>query len=298
MQKLVFYIVYPFVWLLSKAAFPVLYIISDFVFFLVYYLIGYRKELVLRNLQRAFPEKTQGELRVIRRKFYHHFVDVFMEMFKTFTISKKQMRKHYKFKNLSLLEDLAKKGKSMIVVGSHYGNWEWVVSLNLHTSVKAYATYTKINNKIFENKIKSTRERFGGFMVLKEDTIANIITNYRNKTIGIYGLLSDQSPQLSRAYYWKDFLGVRVPIHTGAEMLAKKYDCAYVNMQVKKVKRGYYETEFELLAENPNGFPDYQITDIFLKKLEKQIREKPEYYLWTHNRFKHEGKEKKSKVKD
>lgn len=294
MQKIIFYIFYPFIWLLSKAPFPVLYAISDFVYFIVYYLVGYRKGLALSNLKRAFPNKTEKELLVLRRKFYHHFVDIFMEMIKTFTISKKQMMKHYTFKNVSLLEEIADKGKSMVIVGSHYGNWEWVVSLNLHIAINAYATYTKINNQIFEKKIKTTRERFGGYMILKEDTIPNIRTNYKNKTIGIYGLLSDQSPQIGRAFYWADFLGVRVPIHTGAEMLAKKYDCAYVNMQINKIKRGYYEVKFDLLAENPKDFSNYQITDIFIDKVEKQIREKPEYYFWTHNRFKHEGKEKKA----
>ena len=293
MQKIIFYIFYPFIWLLSKMPFSVLYVISDSVFIVVYYVIGYRKKLVLSNLKRVFPNKTEKELLTIRRKFYHHFVDIFMEMIKTFTISNEQMRKHYVFKNISLLDEIAEKGKSMVVVGSHSANWEWVVSMNLLTDINRYATYTKINNKVFEKKIKTTRERFGGSMILKRDTIPNIATNYKNKTIGIYGLLSDQSPQIGKAFYWADFLGVRVPIHTGAEMLAKKYNCAYVNMIINKVKRGYYEIEFELLAENPKDFENYKITNIFLEKAEKQIREKPEYYFWTHNRFKHEGKEKK-----
>jgi KDO2-lipid IV(A) lauroyltransferase len=247
---------------------------------------------VLNNLQRAFPDKTAKELLVIRRKFYQHFVDLFMEMIKTFTISKKQISKHYNFINISLLQKIGKSGKSMVLVGSHYGNWEWVISLSAHINIDAYGTYTKISNQLLEEKIKKSRSRFGGIFILKKDTIRNFARNYRDKKIAIYGLLSDQSPQIGRAFYWANFLGVRVPIHTGAEMLSKRYDCAYVYMKVKKVKRGYYEIEFELVSDQPKNIPDYQLTDIFLEKLEKQIREKPEYYFWTHNRFKHEGKEK------
>ncbi len=218
-----------------------------------------------------------------------------MEVVKTFTLSKKQVVKRYKFKNISLIDEIAKKGKSIIIVGSHYGNWEWTVSMNLHTKVQTYATYTKINNKVFENRIKTSRERFGGKMILKKDTIRNMSNNIRNKSVGIYGLLSDQSPQLSKTYYWSDFLGVRVPIHTGAEMLAKKYDCAIVNYKVDKIKRGFYEVEFELLTDSPKEFENYKITDKYLEIVEKQIRNKPEFYFWTHNRFKHEGKEADSK---
>jgi len=295
MQRIIFYIFYPFVWLLSLAPNVVLYFISDIAFVLVYYVAAYRKKLVYNNLKRVFPEKTKRDLLKIRRIFFHHFVDIMMEVVKTFTISKKQISKQYRFINPELLEELAAKGKSIIIVGSHYGNWEWTVSLNLHIDIPCYATYTKINNQVFENKIKTSRERFGVQMIVKKDTIRNLSKNIREKSVGIYGLLSDQSPQLQKTYYWSNFLGVRVPIHTGAEMLAKKYDCAVVNYQVDKVKRGFYEVEFELLTENPNNFKDYEITDLFLEKVEKQIRNKPEYYFWTHNRFKHEGKEHQNK---
>jgi len=294
MQKIIFYIVYPFIWLLSKAPFVLLYFLSDCVFMLVYYLIGYRKKIVLKNLELSFPEKSKKELLKIRRKFYHHFIDVFIEMIKTFTISEKQIKKRYKFANMSLINTIAAQNKSVIVVGSHYGNWEWVISMSLHTKFPAYATYTKINNSFFENKIKLTRERFGAEMVVKAETIRNMARNYRDKKVGIYGLLSDQSPQLSRAFYWADFMGVRVPIHTGAEMLSKRYDMAIVYMEITRVKRGYYEITFETLTENPKEYADYQLTDMFLERAEKHIRKYPIYYFWTHNRFKHRGKEKQS----
>jgi len=292
MQKLIFYIIYPFIWFISILPFSLLYLFSDFIYLILYYIIGYRKKIVLNNLTRVFPNKTQKELLIIQREFYHHFVDLFVEMIKTFTISKEQIEKHYKFNNMSLLEEINKRGKSIILVGSHYGNWEWVLSMQMHTDIIGYGTYTKINNKTFERKIKETRERFGSTMVLKEDTIKNMAYNYKHNNKRIYGLLSDQSPQIMRNSYWTNFLGVRVPIHVGAEKLAKRYDCAYVYMHVSKVKRGYYEIDLELISEDPRNVDDYKLTDIFLQKLENKIKEKPEFYLWTHNRFKHEGKEK------
>jgi KDO2-lipid IV(A) lauroyltransferase len=269
-----------------------LYVISDVIYFIVYYIVGYRKDLVLKNLSLAFPEKNKGELRQIRKNFYHHFVDIFMEMIKTFTISEKELAKHYKFKNLSVIDDLAKKNKSIVMIGSHYANWEWAAQMSLFIKHKFVVTYTKVQNKMFDDKIKASRERFGGEMVLKADTIGKMATNTENNILSLYALLSDQSPQLRKTFYWNDFLGVRVPIHTGAEMLAKKYNLAVILVSVEKIKRGYYEASFELLTETPRDYPDYDITDIFLRKVEKQIYDKPDYYFWTHNRFKHQGKEK------
>lgn len=292
MQKFVFYLLYPVLWSISILPFRFLYLLSDFLYFILYYIIGYRKKLVLSNLKRVFPDKSKRDLIRIRYKFYHHFVDIALEMIKTFTISKSEINKHYKFTNLSLLEAINKRGKSIILVGSHYGNWEWMVSLQMHTQIVSYGTYTRLNNKIFENKIKTTRERFGGRLILQENTIKQMATDFQQNNQSLYGLLSDQSPLLIRASYWRDFLGVRVPIHVGAEKLAKRYNCAYVYLQVNKVKRGYYEISFELISENPKEIPDYELTDSYLNKIEKQIKEKPEFYLWSHNRFKHEGKEK------
>jgi len=288
----VFFIFYPLIWLISILPFKILYLLSDFLYLILYYIIGYRKKLILSNLKKVFPDKSENELKNIRQKFYHHFVDIFLEMIKTFTISKLQIKKHYKFTNVSLLDGINKRGKSIVLVGSHYGNWEWMISLQMHTKIVSYGTYTRLSNKVLEGKIKTTRERFGGGLLLQEHTIKRMAADYQDNKKRLYGLLSDQSPQLFKATYWSDFLGVRVPIHVGAEKLAKRYNCAYVYMQVTKVKRGYYEINFELISENTKEVPDYELTDLYLKKIEKQIKEKPEFYLWSHNRFKHEGKEK------
>lgn len=289
---IVFVLVYPIVWLISILPFRVLYIFSDCIYFLIYYVIGYRKKVVLDNLERVFPENSKAENNRIRKVFYKHFVDIFMEMIKSFTVSKEEVYKRYKFTNLELLKDLYKDGKSVITVGAHYANWEWNMSLDSFLDYNGCAAYTLVNNPYFNNKVLESRTKFGTKMVQTSKVVAEMFQNKQNNIQTMYGLLSDQSPMLEKTHYWSDFFGVRVPIHTGAEMLAKKFDMNMVFIEVKKIKRGYYETTFSLISDNVKDVPDYKLTDIFLEKVEKQVRAQPEYYFWTHKRFKHVGKEK------
>jgi len=290
MNLLVYILVYPFIWFLSILPFRILYIISDGVYFLLYHIIGYRKKVVYDNLKLALPKKSEAELLAIRKQFYHHFVDIFIEMIKSFTISEKEVNKRYTYTNIELLSDLYKDGKSLILLASHYANWEWMVSLSSKINYKSYAAFTKISNSYFNNKVKKTRARFG--LDLKETwkVILEVNNNHENNIQAIYGLISDQSPQIQKTHYWNNFLGVKVPIHTGTEMLAKKYDLNVVYIATKKIKRGYYESTFNLITTEPKKYADYEITDIYLRILEAQIYEEPAYYFWTHKRFKHKDK--------
>ena len=154
---LVYILVYPLIWILSILPFRILYFLSDTIYYLIYYLIGYRKKVVLSNLKLAFPEKTNHELIKIRKKFYRHFVDVFMEMIKSFTISKNELAKHCVYPNLDVLNNLHKDGKSVILVASHYGNWEWLIGLSSFTHYKCYTAYTKVSNPYFNRKILKSR---------------------------------------------------------------------------------------------------------------------------------------------
>lgn len=290
MNLLIFILTYPLIWLLSILPFRILYIISDAIYVLLYYVIGYRKKIVLQNLQLAFPEKSIEELLTIRKKFYHHFVDVFIEMIKTFTASKELIYKHYTFTNVDLLNELYKDGKSLILVGPHYANWEWIMSLDPFAEYKGYAAYSKIGNKYFNNKVLKSRAKFGTVMLPTTKIVPEIVKNSLNKVQAAYGLLSDQSPQLQKTHYWSTFFNVKVPIHTGAEMLAKKYNMNMVFIETKKIKRGYYETTFSLVEEDTSKNSPYGLTDDFLKKVENHVIKQPEYYLWTHRRFKHKDK--------
>uniref|UniRef100_UPI00356546A2 lysophospholipid acyltransferase family protein n=1 Tax=Lutibacter sp. TaxID=1925666 RepID=UPI00356546A2 len=287
---LIYILVYPIVWLISILPFRVLYTISDGIYILIYYVIGYRKKVVLTNLNLAFPENSLKENLKLRKQFYHHFVDVFIEMIKSFTVSKEEVYKRYKFPNIHFFDELYKDGKSVILVGAHYANWEWIMSLDSFVNYQGYAAYTKVSNPYFNNKVLKSRAKFGTNLIQTAKVVGEIQHNQINKIQAMYGLLSDQSPQIKKTFYWREFLGVKVPIHTGAEMLAKRFDMNMVFMEVKKIKRGYYETTFSLITNDAKKYPDYALTDIYLDKVEQQIRSNPQYYFWTHRRFKHKDK--------
>ena len=287
MHKLVFYLAYPIIWLFSKLPFRVLYIISDGIYFLFFYLIGYRKKVVLENLKLVFPKKTEKEVKTIRKKFFGHFVDTLIEAIKAITISETSILKRYTYKNIELLDTLYKEGKSIILTGSHYGNWEWVVGMPMITQIDCYTSYTKIQNKNFENLIKNSRSKFGMKCVKSNEIIKEIVKNVKQQNQGLYLLVADQSPMLHKSLYWTEFLNVKVPVFTGAEMISKKFDFAVVNMNTTRSKRGYYESEFELITDTPKELSANEITNTYLRLTEKHIYKQPEYYLWSHKRFKH-----------
>lgn len=290
MNLIVYILIYPIVWFISILPFRALYFISDFIYLIIYYIIGYRKKIVLDNLKIALPEKSEKELERLSKTFYHHFTDILIEMVKSFTISKKQLAEHCIYTNLDLLDELQKDGKSIILVASHYGNWEWLFGLSSFINYKCYTAYTSVSNKYFNRKVLKSRGRFGYTLKQTGRLIAEIDDNYINNVQSMYGLISDQSPILKKTIYWSHFLGIKVPVHTGAEILAKKYDLNLVFLETKKIKRGYYENTFRLITKEPTKFPDFELTDILHRKIEKQILNQPEYYFWTHNRFKHKDK--------
>jgi len=290
MNFVVFAIAYPIISVLSRLPMRILYIKSDFLYLLMYYAIGYRKKVVLENLKLSFPEKSDKELKKISKKFFKHLTDLIMESIKSFTISKKQISKRYTYKNTEMVNKYVQQGKNIALVGAHQANWEWSISLPLVLNIDLYGAYTKLNNKYFEKWVRNSREKFGVIGYKTSDTVRGMQKNFNNKKQGAYILLSDQSPQLHKTYYWRDFFGIKVPIHTGAEMLSKKFDLVVINYVTRKVKRGYYETDFQLITDSPKEFKDYQITDKYTELTEKNIRLQPEFYLWSHKRFKHRDK--------
>lgn len=290
MKLLVFIIVYPIVWILSILPMRILYTISDVFFFINYYIIGYRVKVVENNLQLAFPEKGYPEIKVLAKKSLHHFFDFIVETIKTFTISGKQVQKRMNYKNIEVLKELEKENKSFILTGSHYGNWEWMLYLAKRTNFIPVGAYTKISNKYFEKVIKRSRCRFGGIFVRTSDIIQTIVDNKKDNKLALYALLSDQSPMLHKTHYWANFFNIKVPVITGAEMLAKKHDLNIVNFTVTRKKRGYYDIEFQIITTDAKKYGNYELTDKYLQITEEHIRKQPEFYLWTHKRFKHKDK--------
>ncbi len=287
MQFLIYSISFPFLWIISKLPFRLFYWFSDCIYILVYYIIGYRKKIVRNNILIALPNVSEEKRLVIEKKFYHHMCDMFLEMIKTMSISSEEMKQRFKITNIELLKEYEQKNKSIILLAAHYASWEWLLSINESTSFKCYGVYKKVNNKYFDAKVRAIRSKFKSVLVTTDNTIALINDNEKNGVMSLYGLASDQSPQVHKTFHWQQFMGITVPVHTGAEMLAKRYDLEVVFAKVKKVKRGYYEATFVPIANNPKSIPDYEITDAYLKEVEQQILEAPEFYFWTHKRWKH-----------
>ena len=261
--------------------------VSDLLYLLLYHVIGYRKKVVMNNLEIAFPEKSKEELKVIMKKFYSHFLDIFMEMIKTFSISNEEILERFKLTNPEELADFMGRHKNILLMSSHYANFEWLFSLNLRVDHHGFAAYKKVKNKYFNNYIVRSRSRFNTPLVPTKELIATLDQNDKKELSSVYGMLVDQAPKPGKTYHWSNFFGVEVPVITGTEMLSKKYGYAVMYIETTKVKRGFYETKMEILSENPRDVPDFGITDLFMKKLEAQIRKKPEYYFWTHKRFKY-----------
>jgi KDO2-lipid IV(A) lauroyltransferase len=295
MQFLVYILAYPLLWLISILPFRIFYWFSDCVYLLVYYIIGYRKKVVRANLALALPHLSNAERKKIQKKFYQHMCDMFLEMIKTMSISAKEMEKRFHVTNLDLILDYAKKGKSVILVASHYASYEWLLTINPKIGFQGVAVYKKLANPYFDKLIRKIRSKYNTELIETKKAIPLMAQNQREGILSLYGLASDQSPKLDRIFHSSKFMGIEVPVHTGAEMLAKKYNLSVVFVKVKKVKRGYYEATFVSLADNPKDFEDFKITELYLKEVEKQILEAPEYYLWTHKRWKHKNK-KSSKV--
>jgi len=287
MRFIVYLIAYPFLWCISMLPFRLLYLFSDFIYLIVYYLIGYRKKTVRENLALALPHLSTEERLAIEKKSFRHLCDMFLEMIKTMTISNKEISKRFVFTNMEVYKNLEAQEKSIAMMLAHYASYEWVISMNAYVNFSAFAIYKKIANPYFDKLVRNIRSRFKANLITTKETIPVIINNNRNKELSIYGFASDQSPRISSAYHWQKFMGVEVPVHTGAEMLSKKYDMNVIFLKVQKVKRGYYQASFEVLSDNAKEVPNYEITDQFLKLVEQQILEAPEYYLWTHKRWKH-----------
>lgn len=287
-MQLIFYIlIYPILYLISILPFKLLYIFSDFVRFIVYNIIGYRKDVVRENLAISLPHLTDKERLIIEKKFYTHLCDIFLEMIKTMSISKKEIQKRYKFTNIDMLQDYEKKGKSIAVLCGHYASYEWAVSMNYYVSFTGYGIYKKIANKYFDKLVHKIRSRFKAILITTKETISTIENGARTGELGIYGFASDQSPRVQKSIHWAKFMGIETPIHVGAELLAKRLDMNVIFLRTKKIKRGYYEATFEFLTEKPKEVSNFEISEMFMKKVEQQIYEAPEYYLWTHKRWKH-----------
>ncbi|GAP72757.1 lipida biosynthesis lauroyl acyltransferase [Candidatus Symbiothrix dinenymphae] len=279
------------VWVLfSLIPLRIMYMVSDALFYPVYYLWGYRRQVVRKNLVESFPEKSEKEIATIEKQFYHFFIDIFFEICKYATISKKKLAKRMRFTNIEEMNAAAQQGKSVSLYLGHYCNWEWISSIPLHLTDKNVAgahIYHRLTNPLADRLMLHDRERMGSACVEMAETMRWISEHARNKIVTMTGYIADQSPGRSNIQHYVHFLNHHVPALIGAEKITKKYNFEAYYMDIKRIKRGYYEATFVKMHEHPQSLPNFELTDIYYQYMEKSIREHPELYLWTHKRFKY-----------
>ena len=287
-MKLLYYIVFAVWYVFSLLPLRIHYVLSDLLFWLLYGVVGYRKAVIRKNLRESFPEKSEEELRKIARGYYHFFCDYIVETIKMMTISKENIRRRLTFKGTELVDEIVESGQSCAVYLGHLCNWEWVTSLPLWVTPKAQCgqIYHPLENKEFDRLFLYSRQRFGATCIAMQDTLREIV-NYRSKNQPVViGYISDQVPFWTNIHHWVDFLHHDTPVLTGTERIAKKVNHAVFFLDVHRVRRGYYEAEFKLMTREPQKMDDFEITDIYFKLLEESIHRAPEFWLWSHNRWK------------
>ena len=285
MRNFATYILLGIIYLTSLLPHWVLYALSDFNFFFIYHVFGYRKKVVYENLKNSFPEKSHEELKEIEKKFFRHLTDVIMETVKEFSISKRSIKKRFKFMNPEVFQQHYDNGKSVMMTMGHYGNWEYGVTAPLWVPQECWAVYGKIENPVFDKYLVQTRERFGFTLFPMEETY-NVMLEHKQGD-KLYMFMADQSPHHAKIKYWLPFLSQETPVHKGAEKLSKMMDLAVVFIDIQKVKRGYYEITAHTLYENPKETAENEITEKYFEILEKVIQKNPEYWLWSHKRWKY-----------
>jgi len=276
------------VWyMLSLLPFWVHYLLSDLLYLLAYKIIGYRKKVVRSNLATSFPEKTQEELLQIEKGFYHFLGDYLAESVKLISISKKNLKKRLVFKGQEIVEQCVNDGQSCAVYLGHYCNWEWITSLPLWVTPKAQCgqIYHPLENKVFDRVFLRLRQRMGAVCIPMQDTLRKILEYRQQGQPVVIGYISDQKPQWVNIHHWVDFLHHDTPVLTGTERIARKVKHAVFYLDVRRIRRGYYEAEFRLITREPQQMPEYRLTDVYYEMLEASIRRAPEFWLWSHKRW-------------
>jgi len=280
-------ILYGFLWLLTRLPLTFLQVFAFIIFPFLYYILPYRKRIVFRNIRRSFPEWEEKRVRKTARKFYLYFCQSFIESLYTGVMSAEEYNKRYKFLNPEVCNNLFDQGKSVTLLMAHYGNWEWSQSMQLVLKHQTLPIYKPLHNKYIDQRVKKDRERFGAITIPMEKILRTLFEYEKQKKLSITYFIADQRPLMAKIQYWTKFLNQDTPVVMGPEKIAHKFNHAVVFLKVIPVKRGYYEVELVPMFDDLETVKDYEIIELYHKHLEEMIREKPEYWLWTHNRWKH-----------
>lgn len=286
----------PLKWLLAGVArlpFRALYALADVIFFLAYYVVRYRRKVVIKNLTESFPEKNDKELHAIERQFYRNFADYIVETVKLGHVTDEQMKQRMEIVGIETVDRLFGEGRSIAMMFSHCFNWEWAPSITLWSGFKpsdkiVYAqVYRHLDNRWFNDYFLKLRSRFGSVSFDKRVVLRHLLQLRRDGVQSITGFMSDQKPSHGDALHVVNFLNHPTAMITGTETLARKLDLAVLYWDVEKPSRGHYRLTVKVIAEHPADMPEFGVTDAYAKLLETTIRRTPSIWLWTHKRWKH-----------
>ncbi|MDR0295975.1 MAG: lysophospholipid acyltransferase family protein [Prevotellaceae bacterium] len=272
-------IIYPLAWLPKR----ILFLYADIFYFIIRYLIRYRKSVIYINLSRSFPEKSYAEIKLLAKQFYRYFADLFFENIYMLGTSKKRMMKTVSFNNVELLENYCKEGKSVVILTGHYGNWEYMALIaGLFNFMFAY----KEQKGAFDSLMKRLRTRFSnsGIIIPMQHLMRYMLTHREEQRV--YVFIADQSPT-DKSKCWTSFLRQDTNFFSGAEKMATHLDLPVVYVELLRKKRAAYHFNFTSICEQPKELPDHEITLRFAKLLEEAIKRQPQYWLWSHKRWKH-----------
>ena len=287
MKRIAFLVLYPFLLLISLLPFSILYILSNIISFTLFYIIGYRRKMIKKNLTLSFPNLNINERNKIERKFYTHMCDIFLEMIKSMTVSLSSINNRFRVNNMELLTQFPKNNRSVIIICGHYASYEWMLFLANDFGASTYGIYTPLSNQYFDKLVKKIRVKHNAYLISRYHTIDTIRKHQDSNHKAVYGFAADQSPYPKKKTYWRSFMGNKVPVFTGAERLAIEHNIPVVYADIKRVDRGFYEVDFKLISDFPKETKKHEITDIFFNLLEESINRDPSQYLWSHNRYKH-----------
>lgn len=289
MKSVLYYVVFFFWFTASLLPLRLLYVFSDILYFPLYYCVRYRRKVVRDNLVSSFPEKSTDEIIRIEKRFYSFFCDCIVETIKLFSISKKQLRKRMKFEGMEQITETFDAGRSCSIYLGHYCNWEWISTLPFQLNRPneiCGQVYHPLENKSFNQLFLYMRERCGAVSVQMDDTFKTIRSWKKNGQQNLMGYISDQVPGYNNIHYWTDFLNHDTPVFTGAERISRIADTAVFYTDVRRIKRGYHVCYFVKIADSLKGLPQFYATEQYFRLLEESIQRAPEYWLWSHKRWK------------
>lgn len=288
-HKLQFTLAYPLLVFISILPFGWLYFFSDFLFFALYRCLGYRKAVVRKNLSLSFPDKTRQELRIIEKKFYQNFTDLLLEVIKIRRVNIESIINRCAITNLSIYEHFHQKNKSVIALMGHTGNWEWAsIVMRKKSPYQLNVVYKNLDNSAMNQLLFDARNKFGAYPIAMQHVYKELLS--QKEALSVTALLADQAPNPKIAH-WTSFLNQETPFFNGAIKIAKKLNYPILFVNVRRVKRGHYVIDTEVLVEQPADQSIEDMVELYVRKLEQTIERNPDQWLWSHKRWKHKKEE-------